>query len=284
MRVWFIIKEGLNGFKRAPLATLITILTVALTLILLSIFILIITNLSSAFQKTYHQVQLEVFISPALSTEERQQLVQKIQQYPEVATVTYISPQTALKKFQATFGSDLIGVLDENPLPPSLEVTLKPDVKHLEAIDRLASVLNTLSGVDNVFYQREVIHFLLYYYRIGLLISAVIGVVFIVITIILIFNTIRLTIHGRRTIIEIMQLVGATNFFIKGPFVVEGILQGFLGSLLACGVVWGLTTIITHISPITPVFPPYFYAGIIGAGILLGFIGSYFSVNRYLKL
>ena len=283
MRLWFIIKEGLAGFKRAPLATLITILTVALTLVLLGIFILIVTNLSHVFQRTYHQVKLEVFLSPAITTTERQQLTQEITQLPEVATVTYISPQAALKAFEATFGSDLVTVLDENPLPPSLEVSLKPEIKNIQVIDHLASVLGKMPGVDNVFYQREIIHFLLYYYRIGLILAAIVGVVFILITIILIFNTIRLTIHGRRHIIEIMQLVGATNFFIKGPFLVEGILQGILGSLLANGFIFSLQQLVVRISPIKFTIPPYFYGILVLSGVFLGLIGSYFSVNRYLK-
>ncbi len=284
MRLWFIIKEGLAGFKRAPLATLITILTVALTLVLLGIFILIVTNLSSVFQRTYHQVKLEVFLTPAITSEERQQLERDIADLPEVAAVTYISPQAALQAFEATFGSDLIAVLDENPLPPSLEVTLKPDIKDIRVIDHLVTVVQKMNGVDNVFYQREIIHFLLYYYRIGLILAAVVGIVFVFITIILIFNTIRLTIHGRRHIIEIMQLVGATNFFIKGPFLVEGILQGIIGSLLAGGFIWALQAFIGRISPLNLVVPPYFYGILVVSGILLGFIGSYFSVNRYLKV
>ncbi len=284
MRLWFIIKEGIAGFKRAPLASLITILTVAMTLILLSIFVLIITNLSSLFQQTYHQVQLEVFLSPALSQPERERILDTIKGFSEVASAQYISPNQALKNFETTFGSDLIAVLDENPLPPSLEITLKPQIKHLETIDHLVQTIQKIPGVDNVFYQREVIQFLLYYYRIGLLLTAVIGTIFIVITILLIFNTIRLTIHGRRTIIEIMQLVGASHFFVKGPFLVEGMLQGLLGSLLACGFVWGLWQIVHQISTLSPQIPPFFYPGILLAGTLLGFIGSYFSVNRYLKL
>ncbi len=284
MRLWFIIKEGLAGFKRAPLATLITILTVALTLVLLGIFILIVTNLSNVFQRTYHQVKLEVFLSPAITPTERQQLTQEITQLPEVAMVTYISPQAALKAFEATFGSDLVTVLDENPLPPSLEVSLKPEIKNIQVIDHLVSVLGKMPGVDNVFYQREIIHFLLYYYRIGLILAAIVGVVFILITIILIFNTIRLTIHGRRHIIEIMQLVGATNFFIKGPFLVEGILQGILGSLLANGFIFGLQQLVGRISPIKLTIPPYFYGILLLSGVFLGLIGSYFSVNRYLKV
>ena len=106
--------------------------------------------------------------------------------------------------------------------------------------------------------------------------------VLLVIITVLVFNTIRLTIHARRTIIQIMKLVGATNYFIKGPFILEGILQGFIGGGISAALLWALSEIIKNM-----IFPElavttYLFPILVVFGILLGFIGSSISVNKYL--
>jgi cell division transport system permease protein len=100
----------------------------------------------------------------------------------------------------------------------------------------------------------------------------------------LIFNTIRLTIHSRKTLVEIMQLVGATRRFIKAPFVIEGVLQGVFGGLIACGLLYWATQFISDLSGFAIVVPTGYFAVLIAIGAILGLIGSYISVSKYLKI
>jgi cell division transport system permease protein len=173
--------------------------------------------------------------------------------------------------------------LDENPLPPSLRIILKPSQTEIELIDEVMNKIEAIEGVDDVVYQTEIIRLINEYAVIGIIISIALGLIIFIIATLLIFNTIRLTIYARRTLIEIMKLVGATNFFIKGPFIMEGIFQGLLGSLVACGLLWISNYFIKGIFATILAIPYQYYVILISIGVVLGFLGSYFSVNKYLK-
>jgi cell division transport system permease protein len=118
----------------------------------------------------------------------------------------------------------------------------------------------------------------------GLILASVIGATIFFISTMLIFNTIRLTIHSRRDAIEIMRLVGATTRFIKAPFIIEGLLQGLIGGLLASGILWLAVDIAATLLslPELAFSLPYFFF-IIGTGMWLGLLGSYVSVGKYLQ-
>jgi len=282
-KLFFLLKEGILNFSRARLAAIITVLTIGLSLTILGIFAVGIVNLSNLFNNFYKKVTLEVFISPAASDSQIQKLKRQILTVPGVADVIYISPQEALRKFQKDFGADLVGVLDENPLPPSFRVQLQSQFTNVEKVDRIVERIQKLKNVDEVLFQREIVRLVNEYFFIGVLFSLITGIVLFVITTLLIFNTIRLSIHGRKNLIEIMKLVGATPFFIKGPFLFEGILQGVVGSLLAGGFLWLLKELIRGI--LFPQFqiPDFIFGSLLVMGMVLGFIGSTISVNKYLR-
>jgi cell division transport system permease protein len=283
MNLFYIIKEGILGFKRARLAVTISIISISLSLMLMGIFGMVVQNMADIFQKFYRQVQLEAFIDPSLAVSQIQKINQEIQNISMIDSVIYKSPEEALKEFEQDFGADLVSVLDENPLPPSIRVTLKPGQSNIESINEVVSEIEAIEGVDDVVYQTEIIRLINEYAVIGIIISIALGLIIFIIVTLLIFNTIRLTIYARRTLIEIMKLVGATNFFIKGPFMVEGIFQGLFGSLIACGLLWISNYSIKGIFATILAVPYQNYVILISIGVVLGFLGSYFSVNKYLK-
>lgn len=283
MNLFFIIKEGILGFKRARLAVTISVISISLTLILVGVFGMVVQNLADIFQKFYRQIQLEVFIDPSLAVSQIQKLDQKILRFSVVDSVIFKSPEQALKEFEEDFGADLVSVLDENPLPPSLRVILKPGQSKIEFINEVVEKIKALDGVDDVVYQTDIIRLINEYAVIGIIIAIALGLIIFIIATLLIFNTIRLTIYARRTIIEIMKSVGATNFFIKGPFIMEGIFQGFLGSLIACGLLWISNYFIKGAFASILSVPLQYFLILIFLGVFLGFLGSYFSVNKYLK-
>lgn len=283
MNLFYIIKEGILGFQRARLAVTISVISIALTLVLVGIFAMVVQNMAGMFQRFYRQVNLEVFIDPSVAISQVQRLQQKIEQHDLVDSVIFVPPEEALLEFEKDFGADLVTVLDENPLPPSIRVILKSGESRINVIEDFVGELKTFDGVEDVVFQTDIIRLINEYSLIGIIVSISIGLIIFIIATLLIFNTIRLTIYARKTIIEIMKLVGATNFFIKGPFIMEGIFQGFFGSLIACGLLWISNYFIKEIFASILSVPLQYYLVLVFIGVFLGFLGSYFSVNKYLK-
>ena len=282
MKLFFFLKEGFIGLRRARLSAAIAIISLFLALTLIGIFVLTGLNIKDVIFQFYRQIEIEAFLQPDLSTQKLNRLKQEIQRYPQIGEIIYVSREEALEEFQQIFGEDLQNVLSENPLPASFRIILGSDYSNPGAVEQLAKELNTLNGIQEIIYQKEIIRFLHKYLRLGLVIIFIFAMVLLIIITILVFNTIRLTIHARRNIIQIMKLVGATNYFIKGPFIAEGLIQGVLGGLLSAAFLWGLGEIIRG-----AIFPEllmthYIYITLIIMGMILGLIGSYVSVNKYL--
>ena len=282
MKLFFFLKEGFIGLRWARLSAAIAIISLFLALTLIGIFVLTGLNIKDVIFQFYRQIEIEAFLQPDLSTQKLNRLKQEIQRYPQIGEIIYVSREEALEEFQQIFGEDLQNVLSENPLPASFRIILGSDYSNPGAVEQLAKELNTLDGIQEIIYQKEIIRFLHKYLRLGLVIIFIFAMVLLIIITILVFNTIRLTIHARRNIIQIMKLVGATNYFIKGPFIAEGLLQGVLGGLLSAAFLWGLGEIIRG-----AIFPEllmthYIYITLIIMGMILGLIGSYVSVNKYL--
>jgi cell division transport system permease protein len=284
MTIFFLLKEGIAGFKRAPLAATITVVTVAMALTLVGAFGITLQNLSDEFKRTYQQIKLEAFVDPSLDENQIRALVEQIGKIAGVGEVQYISPEAALQRYQQETGSDVVQILGENPLPPSLQITIAQDFSNLNAVKAVAEQIQSLDEVDEVIYAENVLQLLDRYLRIGTTTAIVVGIGIIIIAIVLIFNTIRLTIHSRKTLVEIMQLVGATRRFIKAPFVIEGVLQGVFGGLIACGLLYWATQFISDLSGFAIVVPTGYFAVLIAIGAILGLIGSYISVSKYLKI
>ena len=283
MRLFFFLKEGIIGLKRARLSATISIISLCLALTLIGIFVLTGLNMKDVIYRFYRQIEIEVFLEPDLSTQNRNRLKQEIQRFPQIGEANYISREDALKEFQEIFGEDLQNILNENPLPASYRIIMSPDYSNPAIVEQIAEELGKLQGVQEVIYQKEIIRFLHKYLRLGIAITLIFALILLIIITILVFNTIRLTIYARRNIIQIMKLVGATNYFVKGPFIAEGFLQGIIGGLLSSALLWGMGEIIRG-----AIFPQllvtsYLYITIIILGVLLSLIGSQISVNKYLQ-
>jgi cell division transport system permease protein len=221
MRTFFFLKEGIVGLKRAKQSAIIAISSLCIALTLLGIFSIAALNLKNALFQFYREIEIETFLDPALSSDQISSLQQKIQEFPEIAQVIFVSREQALQDFQKVFGENLQEVLKENPLPASFRIVLKSDYSQPYYAEKIASRLNQLKGIQEVLYQQEIIQFLHKYLQLGITFSIIIALLLLIIMTVLVFNTIRLTIHARRDIIQIMKLVGATNHFIKGPFIYE---------------------------------------------------------------
>ncbi len=283
MNFLFFLKEALIGLKRAKISALITIVSICLSLTLIGLFILLGLNLKDIFFRFYKEIEVEIFLEPQISEDQISKLIAEFKNYSEVKNVRFVSRQEALKEFQDIFGTDISGILIENPLPASFRLTVKSTFSKPETVEKLTAKIAELQGIQEIIYQKEIINFIHKYFNISLIIIGLFASILIVIMTILVFNTIRLTIYARRNIIQIMKLVGATNFFIKGPFIFEGILQGLIGGILSILLVWGIIVIVKNILLSDLFVSAYLYTFVIGLGIFFGLIGSYLSVNKYLK-
>ncbi len=283
MNLLFILKEGLISLKRARVSAFIAIISLSLSLTLIGLFGIVGQNVKDVFFKVYKQIELEVFIEPVLSESEISQLTQKIKQDSRIANVKFIPREKALAEFKKNFGEDISSVLDENPLPSSIRIIMDPAHSTPKEIAAISEKINNFSGVQEVLYQEEIVNFVHKYFSLAVIVSIFLAIILLGVITILIFNTIRLTIHNRMNIIQIMKLVGATNSFIKSPFIVEGMLQGFLGGLVASGIVVLFIKVIRNLIYPQLGIPEHLFSFLIGIGIIFGLVGSYLSVNKYLK-
>ncbi len=282
MNILFTLKEGMINLKRARLSAVVSILSISLALSLIGISLLAGENLRDIFDRVYQQVEIEVFLQPGVNAGKIKQLRKKLARDTRVTKVIYISREKALEEFQKNFGEDLSTIIEENPLPASFRIILDPANASPKLIEKFVAQISQYPEVQEVLYQKEIINFLHKYFRIAAIAASLFALLLFVVITILIFNTIRLTIHSRRDIIQIMRLVGATNWFIKSPFLIEGMIQGIAGGIIASGILYLFTNLVRDIIFPRLMVPDYMNWFLLGIGIFLGWIGSYISVNRYL--
>jgi len=281
--LWFTFKEGLKGFKRARLATTITISSLAFALFLVGIFMVLSLNVNRWIGDFREKIELEVFLENDLSETEGRQIAQKLQSIEGIKTVKYISKEEAARRFKKEFGRDIYDVLDYNPLPPSCTVAIKKGYQNSTSVRKISAKIEAIPGVGEVLYQKELMALIDRYINLLYIIAAVIGLVLVIISVILLYNTIRLTIFARRDIIEIMQLVGATRTFIRRPFIVEGFVQGLIGGVVAGGLLFAAVKLARRVFFPHLLHSVEIYAVLVIAGILIGVFSSRLSVSRYLQ-
>lgn len=283
MNFWFTLKEGLKGFSRARLATTITITSVAFALLLIGLFMIFSLNMNHWIGGIRSKIELEVFLKPYLDNNEGLKIKQRIELLEGVGSINYISKDKAAERFQKEFGKSVYDVLDSNPLPPSCTVRIKKGFQTSTSIKKISASIGKIKGVDEVVYKKELLSVIDRYIKFVFLIAGGAGLILVIIAVILLYNTIRLTIFARRDIIEIMKLVGAKESFIRRPFLVEGFMQGLFGALLANGMLFLTINIVRKL------IYPYLackieiYAAIVLFGLIIGLVSSSLSVSKYLQ-
>ncbi len=283
MSVWYTIRESLEGFRRARMAAAITTFTVAFALVLMALVYIVASNLGRVVLNLRARVQMEAFLDPSLTDQEAQKIEDRIRAVTGVEQVEFVSKEKALLEFEREFGEDIFSVLDDNPLPASFRIRLKPEFQRSDLAKRVADAVGQIEGVDEVVYRGDVLALLDRYMGIVLLGGAVFGFLIGLGSVLLISNTIRLAILTRANVIEIMQLVGATNSFIRRPFVLEGMLQGTLGGLLAALTLYALVRAANLEIPNLVVVDRRLYLVVVLVGWLLGALGSAVAVRKFLK-
>ena len=282
-------REALLSFRRAPLLSVLSITTIAFSLFTVGLFGLVALNLRQALRGLEERVEIVSFILRGTPSEAIAVATQDIAAFPEVQDVSYVSEEEALQRARAELVEfrDAYRDLQVNPLPASIEVRLKDGFRDAASVERVAQRLKGFGFIDDVRYGREWVQKLDYLRNITGLVGLVIGMAFAAVAVVIIGVTIRLTILQRAREISIMRLVGATNWFIRGPFLLEGALKGLLGGLLSLVLCYAGYLLFRDKSGGTlsglVFFRPEHMLLIIIFGVLLGLAGSLVSVGRHLR-
>lgn len=283
MSLMYSVREGIHGLRRARTATAITVSTVALTLGLLGLFLVLTLNIKHLVDYFRERMAIEVFIDPGLSAEETNRLEHSLGQVEGVETVVFISAEKALERFREELGADLLEILGEYPLPASFQITVKREFRSAAGLEGIARQLHSLSGVEDVVYHGRLYQAIERYSRVILLIDGVLFTAVFLGAVLLIANTLRLTILTQDHLIRNMRLVGATEAFVRRPYLIQGMLQGGIGGFIATLMIWIILAAVGSLFPRLLRIPPWLVFTPIGLGFLLGWMGSRLGVKRFLK-
>lgn len=286
------IRDGFRNLFRNGLMTLVSIFTMTLTLIMIGSFVLIWTNINEATRNIEQTFQVRVLIDRIATEEEEATLKTQIQGLEHVTDVVYRSKDEELEHYKKTITSDFDVIEgDKNPLNNVYVVSVDKG----ENLDKVAQDIRKLAKVEAANYGSTDVETILGNINAVRIVLAVLASIFVVFAVLLVSNTIRLTILARRTEIEIMRLVGATKRYIRAPFKYEGAYIGLISGLLAFGALYGIYEGAHSYLPgflglanlqLVDTMPimAYVGAGLLVIGIVLGRLGAGRSIRRFLDI
>lgn len=282
-------RETLRSFRRAPMLSALSITTIAFSLFTVGLFGLVAVNMQEALRGISNRVEIEAFLLRGTPPETITLASQDIASFPEVASVTYVDEDEAMQRAQQELVEfkDAYRDLQVNPLPASLQIALKEGFRDAAHVTAVAKRLEGFSFVDDVRFGREWIENLDRLRNLAGFVGLVIGLAFAAVAVVIIGVTIRMTVLQRAREIAIMRLVGATDAFIRGPFLLDGALKGFLGGVLAVllsRIAFELfrrnSTTAMHAALFFE--PKHLLLGVL-FGVAIGLGGSLVSVGRHLR-
>jgi cell division transport system permease protein len=282
----YLIRESLAGFHRRKLTTAVTILIMASALLVLSIFTLVTVNLGSLVAKAHSGIDMRVFLAGEIASELQPEMQLRLLAIDGLQSAVYIGKEQALTEFRRELGEDavLLDTLDQNPLPASYHVTLTPAARTSQAAQAVRDQIANWPEVTDIAFSQAWVEVLERWSFLFRMASLLVGIIVFVAAVFVISNTVKLTVATSERVIEIMKLVGATNFFIRTPFLCEGMLEGLLGGVLAMTIVGGTYAVMSPQIQGLIFFTPLQVAGFVLFCISLGLIGSWSAMRKYLKL
>ena len=284
----FLLSEGVKNLWRHKLTSFSSIFSIFLTLIISGSLIIVSQNTSKVIEYLRDKYKIEVFFKNEITFEKVEEVVSNINKINGVRSTTVISKDDAEKIFKSQFGEDIMKIIGYNPLPIICVVNIvKDDTKTIN----IASIINKLKSfqeIDEINYQGRIISRIEGYYQLFVRLMTSILIIVFFISIFTISNTIRLTIYAKEKLIESLQLIGATRSFVKAPFIIEGILIGFIGSALSSLLLIGLLEfsydlIYTYLSFEIEYDIKLLILTLCSLSIIISFIGSSRATARFLK-
>ncbi len=276
------VREALIGFRRAPLLSVLSITTIAFSLFAFGLFSLVALNIRNTLRNVAARVEIRAFLTDGASVDSVARTMETIGAFREVERVEYISPEQALERAKQEMG-EFSDVFEAGFLPASIDIRMREAFRDPPTVRDVANRVRDLGLVDDVRYGEDWITKLYRIRNIAAAAGVVLGAAFAAVAIIIIGSTIRMTVLARTREISIMRLVGATDGFVRRPFLLEGFAKGVLGGVLALLLTWGANSLISRAFIQTDFFPASLSVlGILG-GALIGGLGSALSVGRHLR-
>lgn len=275
-------REVLLAFRRAPLLSLLSVTTIAFSLFSFGLFGLVALNIRAALRGIEDRVEIRAFLVENTRESSISELIQAMQKRAEVSDVGYVSPDSALQRARVEL-AEFRDVIDGSVLPGSIEVRLKENARDPESIKNVSNILSSYAAVEEVRYGREWVEKLYRIRTIAGVAGTALGVVFALVAVIIIGATIRMAILARTQEIEIMRLVGATNMFVRLPYLIDGTLKGIVGGVIAAVLAWSANGLISRSLVVTQFFSSQQVLLGIVVGAFIGFVGSWISVGRHLR-
>jgi len=275
-------REVFLAFRRSPALALLSVTTIAFSLFAFGLFGLVAINIKSALRAIENRVEIRAFLVPNAKDEDVKELLAAARRLPAVAEVGYVSPDSALERARAEL-EEFRDVMEGTMLPASVELRLKEGARDPETMKQISSRLQTYPVVEEVRYGREWVEKL---YRVRTVVGVAgtgLGLVFALVAIIIIGATIRMAILARTKEIEIMRLVGATNGYVRLPYLMDGVLKGVAGGLIALLLAWAANRVVSRSFMETEFFTTQQMLLGILAGAVIGLLGSWLSVGRHLR-
>ena len=271
-----------------------TLLTVSLSVLIFSFFFLIYTNMIKAGERLGDDLRLTIYLEEEPVLEMQAQLVRKITNFSPVEEIKFTSRKDAYERLSEQLGDnvDVLDDLDPSFLPPSIEVYPKKDLSTLAQIKRFSEYLSTLPGAIKVQYGQEWVERFNYFTKLLQIVVILSGSLLILTTAFMVAYTIRLAVVARQGELEILRLLGATNGYIRTPFLIEGFLQGLLGSSIGLFALFFLFRWIQmrftgpgilQLVEFT-FFSPTIIAIIVAASIILCTGGSFSSMRKFMRI
>jgi len=279
------IREALLAFRRAPLLSALSVTTIAFSLFVLGLFGLVAVNLQRALHGVAERVEVVAYLLPGTPGETVTLALKDVEAFPEVQAAEYVSEDSALARAKRELVEfrDVLRELERNPLPASIEVKLKPAFRDAAHVNAVADRLRGFGFVDDVRFGRDWVEKLDRLRQLAAAVGVVVGGAFAAVAIIIIGTTIRMAVLQRSREIAIMRLVGATDGFIRRPFLLQGAIKGLLGGLVAMAFSYGAYSLINRFLIQATFFTQVQALAIIGFGAVIGLMGSLLSVGRHLK-
>jgi len=288
----YFITEVVHSLRRNSWMSLASVGTVAVSLFVLGVFLTLVLNMNRMAGMLESQVQISVYLEDNVSDTDRRGLEHDIRALQGIDTVKYVSRDEAKERLAERLGDqkyllDALG--DTNPLPDAFEITVtQPDM-----VETAAQAIGHFDGVESTRYGQDVVQHLFDITRLMRIFGVALMLLLAAATVFIIANTIRLTVYARRKEVAIMKYVGATDWFIRWPFLLEGIVLGFIGGILAALALRSFYAAMAAkiystlaFFPLIPQYPFMNYVTVVLmlAGMGIGAAGSSVSLKRFLKV
>jgi cell division transport system permease protein len=281
MRIAF--RDALFAFRKAPLLSALSVTTIAFSLFAFALFGLVALNIKHALESVEERVEIRAFVADGTPVEDVVNAALEIGRYAEVQSAKLVTQEQALARARRELG-EFSDVFESGVLPASIDVRLKPGSRDPRSVGAVAARVRTISFVDDVRYGEEWISQLHRLRNIAGVTGLALGLAFAIVAVIIIGATIRMTVLARSKEISIMRLVGATDGFIRRPFLIEGFAKGILGGMLALLLTWVASATLEHYLHFRALFfDDRLVAFGIAGGALIGLFGSGYAVGRHLR-